>query len=84
MEQNVTGIGGERKFEGGYYTVEGEATVEPTAIKITTNQKLTDQTLQYTAEVTAEDKADKVVTWSVADPTQVKQQIKQQSMKLPF
>ena len=65
-------IVGGRKFEAApiTYTVEGEATVQPTAIKITTNQeKLTDQTLQYTAEVTAEDEADKAVTWSVVDPT---------------
>ena len=65
-------VAGGRKFEAApiTYTVEGEATVQPTAIKITTNQeKLTDQTLQYTAEVTAEDEADKAVTWSVVDPT---------------
>lgn len=65
-------VAGGRKFEAApiTYTVEGEATVQPTAIKITTNQeKLTDQTLQYTAEVTAEDGADKAVTWSVVDPT---------------
>lgn len=65
-------VAGGRKFEAVpiTYTVEGEATVQPTAIKITTNQeKLTDQTLQYTAEVTAEDEADKAVTWSVVDPT---------------
>lgn len=65
-------VAGGRKFESApiTYTVEGEATVQPTAIKITTNQeKLTDQTLQYTAEVTAEDEADKAVTWSVVDPT---------------
>lgn len=65
-------VAGGRKFEAApiTYTVEGETTVQPTAIKITTNQeKLTDQTLQYTAEVTAEDEADKAVTWSVVDPT---------------
>ena len=65
-------VAGGRKFEAApiTYTVEGEATAQPTAIKITTNQeKLTDQTLQYTAEVTAEDEADKAVTWSVVDPT---------------
>lgn len=65
-------VAGGRKFEAApiTYTVEGEATVQPTAIKITTNQeKLTDQTLQYTAEVTAEDEADKAVTWSVVDST---------------
>lgn len=65
-------VAGGRKFEAApiTYTVEGEATVQPTAIKITTNQeKLTDQTLQYTAEVTAEDGVDKAVTWSVVDPT---------------
>lgn len=65
-------VAGGRKFEAApiTYTVEGEATVQPTAIKITTNQeKLTDLTLQYTAEVTAEDEADKAVTWSVVDPT---------------
>lgn len=65
-------VAGGRKFEAApiTYTVEGEATVQPTAIKITTNQeKLTDQTLQYIAEVTAEDEADKAVTWSVVDPT---------------
>lgn len=46
-------VAGGRKFEAApiTYTVEGETTVQPTAIKITTNQeKLTDQTLQYTAE----------------------------------
>lgn len=65
-------VAGGRKFEAApiTYTVEGEATVQPTAIKITTEtEKLTDQTLQYAAEVTAEDGADKAVTWSVVDPT---------------
>lgn len=65
-------VAGERKFEATpiTYTVEGSETVQPTAIKITTNQeKLKDQTLQYTAEVTAQDGADKAVTWSVVDPT---------------
>ncbi len=65
-------VAGGRKFEAApiTYTVEGEATAQPTAIKITTEtEKLTDQTLQYTAEVTAEEGADKAVTWSVVDPT---------------
>lgn len=65
-------VAGGRKFEAApiAYTVEGEATIQSTEIKITTNrEKLTDQTLQYTAEVTAEDGADKAVTWSVVDPT---------------
>jgi len=65
-------VAGGRKFEAApiTYIVEGEATVQPTAIKITTEtEKLTDQTLQYAAEVTAEDGADKAVTWSVVDPT---------------